>query len=76
MFNNMSTVAAAYHGTTDWEIIVVSTMTKFKHMGQAPGSEIAYRVYARKRNLESAPSNSAIVYLNGGGGEALTLEAA
>lgn len=69
-------IEAAYDGTTDWEIVDVSSLTKFDHADQVPGREVAYRVYARRRNIESAPSNTAIVYLSGGGGEALTMQAA
>ena len=41
------------------------TATKFTHTGQTPGTEITYRVRARRRNVISSPSNIATLYKTG-----------
>jgi hypothetical protein len=68
-------IEAAYDGTTDWELIDAVSKTRYEHTDQTPGREVSYRVFAKRRNLKSGPSNTATIYL-GGGGQALTLRAA
>ena len=41
------------------------TATKFTHTGQTPGTEITYRIRARRRTLISSPSNTATLYKTG-----------
>jgi len=67
-------VEAAYDGGTVWEIIDVVPTTKMDHFDQTPGREVAYRVYAKRRNIKSPPSNTAIIYQ--GGGQNLMLKVA
>lgn len=59
-------IEAAYDGTTDFEIIDLSTTTKFEHFDQTPGREVVYRVFARRRNIRSGYSNTAVIYAGGG----------
>ncbi|MBL8066157.1 MAG: fibronectin type III domain-containing protein [Chthonomonadaceae bacterium] len=60
-------VEASLDKGASWDIIDVVTTTKMEHFDQTPGVEISYRVYAKRRNIKSAPSNVAIIYQSGGG---------
>lgn len=59
-------IEAAYDGSTDFEIVDLSTSTKFEHFDQTPGREVVYRVFARRRNIRSGYSNTAVIYAGGG----------
>lgn len=45
-----------------------------EHFDQTPGVEVSYRVYAKRRNIKSAPSNVTVIYQ--GGGQSLNLKVA
>lgn len=68
-------VEASYDNGGTWEIVDVVTTIKMDHYDQTPGQPVSYRVYAKRRNLKSAPSNVATIYQSGGG-QALNLQAA
>lgn len=46
----------------DWNFVSMTTKTKFVHTGQTPGVQITYRVYAQRDDLQSMPSNMAVLY--------------
>lgn len=57
-------VEAKYDSDSEYHLVDVVTATKFFHEGQTPGVRVSYRIIARRGNLRSIPSESAVVYDN------------
>lgn len=55
-------IEAKIDDSNTWVIIDVITNTKYDHKNQTPGVKIQYRVRAKRGDLESTPSNVAVVY--------------
>ena len=60
--------------TTEWTRIDAVTKRRYEHTGQTPGVPAYYRVVARRRTLNSLPSNEASVYAEGSATPVLTLQ--
>lgn len=52
-----------------WDLIWSGPRTKLELSGFAPGTQVAFRVYASKGDEQSAPSNIAVIYEEGGSSE-------
>ncbi len=55
-------IEVRYGATGPWQLIGVTTRTKFQHEGQTPGRFAIYRVTASIRDLQSGYSNEAAIY--------------
>lgn len=55
-------IEAKIGDSNTWVIIDVITNTKYDHKNQTPGVKVQYRVRAKRGDLESTPSNVAVVY--------------
>lgn len=55
-------IEALYPEASGWDVVDVTTATKFRHLDQTPGMPVSYRVFARRHNAWSTPSNQASVY--------------
>lgn len=58
-------VIEAKVGTGEWEIAAMTTKAKITLENYVPGQEASFRVYAQKNELESSPSNVAVIYEGG-----------
>lgn len=63
-------------GASTWTMLTSVTRTRFEHMGQTPGAQVAYRVSAKRGSVQSAPTPAAIAYFVGGEETVLTLHQA
>lgn len=48
--------------SVNWSYVGMTTKTKFSQMEMTPGEQVMYRVVAQRDDIQSAPSNVAIVY--------------
>ena len=47
---------------TTWSIVAAVTNSAYRHTNQTPGVKAEYRIKAKRGDLESGPSNTAVVY--------------
>ena len=55
-------IDAKIANSTDWLMIDAVTGSKYKHKNQTPGVKVQYRIRAKRGELESGMSNTAVVY--------------
>lgn len=55
-------IDAKIANSTDWLMIDAVTGSKYKHKNQTPGVKVQYRIRAKRGELESGTSNTAVVY--------------
>lgn len=55
-------IYAKIGNATEWILIDVITGTKYAHKNQTPGVKVQYCVKAKRGDVESASSNTAVVY--------------
>lgn len=48
----------------NWSLVDSTKRTRYTHAGQTPGVEVKYRVYSKRGEVNSSPSNQASVYDN------------
>lgn len=55
-------IEAKIGGASAWQLLDVTTRTKWSHTGQRPGVPVLYRICARRGGMSSGCSNEAVVY--------------
>jgi len=55
-------IEAKIANSADWLMIDAVTGSKYKHKNQTPGVKVQYRIRAKRGELESGTSNTAVVY--------------
>lgn len=63
-------------GQSEWRMLTTTTSLKYQHTGQIPGQRIAYRVSAKRSNVQSSPCAAVSVYDGLRSGPALLTQAA
>lgn len=59
-------IESSANGTTNWDLVAVTTRVTYDHKNQVPGVQKFYRVTSTRAGDISNPSQAAVVYQNGG----------
>jgi hypothetical protein len=69
-------IEAKYGASTNWGQIDAVTSTRYTHSNQTPGTQVVYRVRARRGEAVSGYSNTAVVYAGEGSSTSFLSQAA